>query len=385
MTNAGGQREAVSDTDLSQKKDEAYTRDLAGSDTDTNQLYVARTRINLGLAPAAVATPAQYVDGSSKDMAKGPRPWGCCLGLTPDDSAGGDGGLSILRTIKSPCSGAVIEIFQGMADVYRKGRVPAAGAGAAPAEVIARLNVARKIIDSRERNPSIPEKAEGDEQPQKEDPWLERVRVSARKRAEKPGVLSLVFKASEVEASSYGQEANGQIADASGRVIGAFDDFALFKQDRKPIERRIEDGELAYRPNSYLPEIGDVYGLFYRLLLSNMPLNRVGTVWSDKARGLQQPRSTEPVQFHKNYMGQWHTVLGDAPSLLELRSFTDGFLTTKCAPDKVAEAKANPERAYNDFKWKGFYMSHDEIDATCKRTIYQYGLARMKHGWEEDE
>jgi hypothetical protein len=30
-------------------------------------------------------------------------------------------------------------------------------------------------------------------------------------------------------------------------------------------------------------------------------------------------------------------------------------------------------------------MSHDEIDATCKRTIYQYGLARMKHGWEEDE
>jgi hypothetical protein len=71
---------------------------------------------------------------------------------------------------------------------YPIGRVPAAGAGAAPAEVIARLNVARKIIDSRERNPSIPEKAEGDEQPQKEDPWLERVRVSARKRDEKPGV-----------------------------------------------------------------------------------------------------------------------------------------------------------------------------------------------------
>jgi hypothetical protein len=251
--------------------------------------------------------------------------------------------------------------------------------------VIARLNVARKIIDSRERNPSIPEKAEGDEQPQKEDPWLERVRVSARKRDEKPGVLSLVFKESEVEASSYGQEANGQIADASGRVIGAFEDFALFKKSQKPIERRIEDGELAYRPNSYLPEIGDDYGLFYRLLLSNMPLNRVGTVWSDKAQGFQQPRSTEPVQFHKNYMGQWHTVLGDAPSLLELRSFTHGFLTTKCAPDKVAEAKANPKRAYNDFKWKGFYMSRDEIDATCKLTIYQYGLARMKHGWEEEE
>ena len=62
---------------------------------------------------------------------------------------------------------------------YPIGRVPAAGAGAAPAEVIARLNVARKIIDSRERNSSIPEKAEGDEPPQKEDPWLEQVRVSA--------------------------------------------------------------------------------------------------------------------------------------------------------------------------------------------------------------
>jgi hypothetical protein len=30
-------------------------------------------------------------------------------------------------------------------------------------------------------------------------------------------------------------------------------------------------------------------------------------------------------------------------------------------------------------------MSRDEIDATCKLTIYQYGLARMKHGWEEEE
>jgi hypothetical protein len=223
----------------------------------------------------------------------------------------------------------------------------------------------------------------GDEPPQKEDPWLERVRASACKRDEKPGVLSLVFKQSEVAATSYGQEATGQIADASGRVIGAFEDFALFKKSLKPIERRIEDRDLVYEPNSYLPEIGDDYGLFYRLLLSNMPLDRVGNVWSGKAQVLQKPRSTDPVRFHQNYIGKWHTVLGDAPSLVDLRSFTHEFLTTKCAPDKVARAKANPKQAYNDFKWNGFYMSRDEIDAATKLTIHQYGLARMKHGWEE--
>jgi hypothetical protein len=240
---------------------------------------------------------------------------------------------------------------------------------------------------SGERKSSIPEKAEGDEPPQNDDPWLEQVRASACKRDGAAGVLSLVFEESEVEANAYGQAATRQIADASGRVIGAFEDFVLFghrsKSSLKQIGRRIKDRDLAFKPNSYLPEIGDDYGLFYRLLLSNMPLDRVGTVWSGKAQVFQKPRSTDPVRFHQNYMGKWHTVLGDAPSLIELRSFTHEFLTTKCAPDKVAEAKANPKQAYNDFKWNGFYMSRDEIDAAAKLTIYQYGLARMKHGWEE--
>jgi hypothetical protein len=57
----------------------------------------------------------------------------------------------------------------------------------------------------------------------------------------------------------------------------------------------------------------------------------------------RKPRSTDPVRFHQNYMGKWHTVLGDAPSLVDLRSFTHEFLTTKCAPDKVAEANGQPE------------------------------------------
>jgi hypothetical protein len=117
MTNVGGEREDVSDTDLSQKRDEADTRDLAGgSDTGTNQWYVAKAREGedssedmaagpkprgfcLGLAPAASAAPAQDVDDSSKDIANGPKPRGCCLGLAPDAAAGEDGSLSILRTI----------------------------------------------------------------------------------------------------------------------------------------------------------------------------------------------------------------------------------------------------------------------------------------------
>jgi hypothetical protein len=48
-----------------------------------------------------------------------------------------------------------------------------------------------------------------------------------------------------------------QIADASGRVIGAFEDFALFKKSLKQIGRRIEDRDLVYKPNSYLLPNGD--------------------------------------------------------------------------------------------------------------------------------
>ena len=60
MANVGGEREDVSDTDPSQKRVEPDTRDLAGgSDTGTNQWYVAKTREG---------------EDSSMGMAAGPNP-----------------------------------------------------------------------------------------------------------------------------------------------------------------------------------------------------------------------------------------------------------------------------------------------------------------------
>ena len=86
----------------------------------------------------------------------------------------------------------------------------------------------------------------------------------------------------------------------------------------------------------------------------------------------------DPIRFHQEYMIKWHNVLGDSPSLSDLRWYAHAFLTKKCAPGRVKDAIADPGKAFNEFKWKGFYMDPTEIDAAVNRTIDQYGQARLK-------
>jgi hypothetical protein len=134
------------------------------------------------------------------------------------------------------------------------------------------------------------------------------------------------------------------------------------------IAERIQGGKLSILPNRYLPHIGDNYGLFFRFLLAIMPLDR-----ADKVYG-----NMDPIRFHHDYMLQWYKVLGDSPSLPELRLYAHSFLTKKCWPGKVKNAIANPGKAFNEFKWTGFYMYPTEITEVVDRTIYLYGLARSK-------
>ena len=156
------------------------------------------------------------------------------------------------------------------------------------------------------------------------------------------------------------------------------------KKDRAmSIADRIDGGELKIKPKRYLPHIGDNYGLFFRFLLANMPLDRAGKVYSVKQKTATSPGNMDPIRFHHDYMIKWHNDLGDSPSLSDLRWYAHAFLTKKCAPGKVEEAIANPEKAFNEFKWKGFYMDSAEIDAAVKRTIYQYGYARLNEAWVE--
>ena len=163
-----------------------------------------------------------------------------------------------------------------------------------------------------------------------------------------------------------------------GHAVGKYRSTSV---DVRPIVYRIREGNLPLLPNSYLPHIGDNYGLFFRFLLANMPLDRAGKVYSVKQKTATSPGNMDPIRFHHDYMKAWHNDLGDNPSLYDLRSYAHSFLTKKCVPGKIEEAIANPKKAFNEFKWKGFYMDSAEIDAAVSQTISQYGFARLKEPW----
>jgi hypothetical protein len=141
------------------------------------------------------------------------------------------------------------------------------------------------------------------------------------------------------------------------------------KKDRAmSIADRIDGGELKIKPKRYLPHIGDNYGLFFRFLLAIMPLDRADRVY----------RNMNPIRFHHDYMPEWYKALGDSPSLPDLSDYAKKFLTKKCWPDKVNDAIAEKGKAFNEFKWRRFYMHPKEITDGVKRTTYLYDLARSR-------
>jgi hypothetical protein len=133
----------------------------------------------------------------------------------------------------------------------------------------------------------------------------------------------------------------------------------------------------------FLDDVAPDYMLLFRILLKNMPLDRVAASWSEKCKAHEKPATVHPKHFHRVYVKTWRLSVGKTPSLRELRSYAYIFLMKKCAPNKVDAAIANPKRSYNEFRWNGFYMRCDEIIIVAKITICQYGLARMGHGWDE--
>lgn len=220
--------------------------------------------------------------------------------------------------------------------------------------------------------------------PPPETTWLQQVQESDRKRRHTTDLAPARFTNGEVEEFARIQEVSATPCD------GVASEFQKFVQSDcrttktgKAIGDRIQDGDLSFDPTSFLPDVGDDYGLLFRLLLHNMPLHRVRLFWSDRHQVLKQPANMSPQRFHHDYIKKWKLALGDTPSLCELRAFAHDFLTKKCPPSKVAAAQSNPEKHYNDFKWNGFYMDCDEIDKAAKVAVYQYGLARMGHALED--
>ena len=113
----------------------------------------------------------------------------------------------------------------------------------------------------------------------------------------------------------------------------------------------------------YLPEKGDLMGLFFALLLENLPLDDIKMVRSKN--GWQRPHTTERVVFHRRYAKDWaHHVEMNSP-LRTWHSMAIQFLDKKV-----------PEGKKNHFKWIGFSLTRKQIVDIATNATYQFAKAR---------
>ena len=132
------------------------------------------------------------------------------------------------------------------------------------------------------------------------------------------------------------------------------------------LDRRIDTENLDYVPRAYFPDVGDDMGLFFRLLLHNLPLERVGFVWKTTKNIWELPSTTDPIQFHRQYSREFSQLLAVKANLWKWKKVTQDFLHRKCPP-----------RVKNEFKWIGFHLSPAEIPHIAMQTTLQYGMARL--------
>ena len=131
----------------------------------------------------------------------------------------------------------------------------------------------------------------------------------------------------------------------------------------KSLGERIKDVGFPYFVPTRLPHDGDMYRLFFELLLEALPLDTIRLVpHKDGAMGL--PNSTKPGVFHRNHWGLFQDELGVDPSLHKLRQFTIEYFTQRCPPDQD-----------NHFKQKGFKITDELLDACVTYATYEYGEA----------
>ena len=131
------------------------------------------------------------------------------------------------------------------------------------------------------------------------------------------------------------------------------------------IRERIFNGQFSAHTPAHLPEHGDVYRLFFEILLATLPLDTVE--WVEDRNGVRgPPKNMQAEVFHRRYWNCFQKELGAHPSLYNLHHFTIDWLKKKC-----------PEGMLNDLKWHGFTITplHIEVCVTC--AIYAYGIARL--------
>ena len=131
------------------------------------------------------------------------------------------------------------------------------------------------------------------------------------------------------------------------------------------IRERIFNGQFSAHTPAHLPEHGDVYRLFFEILLATLLLDTVE--WVEDRNGVRGPPKYMHAEFfHRRYWNCFQKELGAHPSLYNLHRFTIDWLKKKC-----------PEGKLSDLKWHGFTITplHIEVCVTC--AIYAYGIARL--------
>ena len=150
----------------------------------------------------------------------------------------------------------------------------------------------------------LAKKAEAEEN--QKSALLRRVVASVQERDRALGYPSLCFDPTVVIEASLVAAMSQEEWRLYRTVLDEFQGHAEKKYRTKSvdvmsIEKRIQGGKLPILPNRYLPHIGDNYGLFFRFLLKNMPLDRVGGLVGETKK-FTSPGNMDPIRFHHDYM-----------------------------------------------------------------------------------
>ena len=114
--------------------------------------------------------------------------------------------------------------------------------------------------------------------------------------------------------------------------------------------------------------------LYFKLLLANLPLERVEHVWRPSKKKHMLPENATPFGFHRHYAPYFRENLGKKPTLRKWQDCVKLFLTRWCPHGKA-----------NDFKWKDscsggpWTLTSADIDRIAYHTTFQYATSLMHY------
>ena len=142
----------------------------------------------------------------------------------------------------------------------------------------------------------------------------------------------------------------------------------VLKDFAQPQATRICSDKIVYdRPR------GNEIGLLFRLLLENLPINRVRPNYSD-GKVPKTASEQDTKKFMRLYSAGFSNRLPEDASLSQLYDTLCEFVREKTRTSK--QGFQMPEGEYDRqicaLKWEGFYLHEDEVKEICSTIVMQY-------------